>query len=105
MFFAKTEHFTRNIFISECVIPYSNYRHEDIYVSDESKKKAANSRHYRCDISRVWLEYAYEYYPEDKVNALIDFIFEKGINDITLSNVGFRKNGAPVIYDYSGYNG
>lgn len=104
MFLAKTEHFTSNLYISDRVIPYDDFRHEDIYVSEESRKKAYSPRNDCCDISRIWLEYAYEYYPEDKVNAFVDFIFKKGINDIGLHNVGFRKNGAPVIYDYSGYD-
>jgi hypothetical protein len=43
-----------------------------------------------------------EYYGEDRVNQLVDFLSEAGISDLHSSNVGIRAN-RPVLFDYSGY--
>ena len=43
-----------------------------------------------------------EYYGEDRVNQLVEFLSEVGINDLHNSNVGIRAN-CPVLFDYSGY--
>lgn len=44
-----------------------------------------------------------EYYGEDRVNQLVEFLSEVGISDLHSSNVGIRAN-RPVLFDYSGYN-
>jgi hypothetical protein len=44
-----------------------------------------------------------EYYGEDRVNQLVEFLSEVGINDLHSSNVGICAN-RPVLFDYSGYN-
>ena len=43
-----------------------------------------------------------EYYGEDRVNQLVEFLSEVGISDLHSSNVGIRAN-RPVLFDYSGY--
>ena len=43
-----------------------------------------------------------EYYGEDRVNQLVEFLSEEGISDLHTSNVGIRAN-RPVLFDYSGY--
>lgn len=44
-----------------------------------------------------------EYYGEDRVNQLVEFLSEVGISDLHSGNVGIRAN-RPVLFDYSGYN-
>lgn len=46
----------------------------------------------------------YEYYGEDKYRKMICFVQENNINDLHGGNFGYI-NGAPVIFDYSGYRG
>ena len=41
---------------------------------------------------------------EKKVKELIKFIYDLGLEDFHNGNIGFRKNGAPVLLDYSDYN-
>ena len=43
-----------------------------------------------------------EYYGEDRINQLVEFLNEVGISDLHSSNVGIRAN-RPVLFDYSGY--
>lgn len=43
-----------------------------------------------------------EYYGEDRVNQLVEFLSEVGISDLHVSNVGIRAS-RPVLFDYSGY--
>jgi hypothetical protein len=43
-----------------------------------------------------------EYYGEDRVNQLVEFLSEVGISDLHSGNVGICAN-RPVLFDYSGY--
>ena len=43
-----------------------------------------------------------EYYGENRVNQLVEFLSEVGISDLHSSNVGICAN-RPVLFDYSGY--
>ena len=51
-----------------------------------------------------WLARAIEWYGIDAINDLLAFIDLEHINDFHDGNVGFRKDGSPVILDYSGYD-
>ena len=44
-----------------------------------------------------------DYYGEERVNQLVEFLSEVGISDLHSSNVGIRAN-RPVLFDYSGYS-
>ena len=52
----------------------------------------------------VWIAFFIDWYGIINLEKLIDFLAEEGINDLCDRNLGYRKNGAPVIFDYSGYN-
>lgn len=43
-----------------------------------------------------------DYYGEERVNQLVEFLSEVGISDLHTSNVGICAN-RPVLFDYSGY--
>ena len=44
-----------------------------------------------------------DYYGEERVNQLVEFLSEVGISDLHTSNVGICAN-RPVLFDYSGYS-
>lgn len=72
--------------------------------SEEVKSKAACKLKYNnFSIPKEWLARAIDFYGEDLIDKLIKFIKENKINDLTIPNVGFRADGAPVILDYSGF--
>ena len=112
MFFAGTEYIgsTKSgvpIYRSERVnVGYEACEYRDDRVSEDSYKKASRIRSERksYSISVYWLALAYEYYDENKVNQLVDFVKRERINDLHDGNVGFRDNGEPVLLDYSGYH-
>lgn len=52
----------------------------------------------------VWIAFFIDWYGIINLEKLIDFLADEGINDLCDRNLGYRKNGAPVIFDYSGYN-
>jgi len=106
-FFAKTVFagFTEKthypIYLSERVIPFEDKDYESIKPSEDSVNKANNMI---TSISSRWLACAIDYYGQEEVSRLVDFIREERVGDFHAGNVGFRKDGAPVLLDYSGYN-
>lgn len=44
-----------------------------------------------------------QWYSEDRVAYLIDFLREYEVNDVHDANIGYTNDGLPVIIDYSGY--
>ena len=46
-----------------------------------------------------------DFYGEDFHKKLAQFIEDNGIDDFHSGNMGFRANGEPCIYDYSGFSG
>ena len=110
-FFASTKYYGSTVdhmpvYVSERV--YSLYENDEARhktnSSEENIKKAAaikEETHYRFSIE--WLSKAIEYYGEDAVKDLMAFIELEHINDFHEGNIGFRKDGSPVILDYSGY--
>lgn len=97
-----TEESKTPFYISERV-----YEFDDVSKSDKikpSKETINKIKEYKFyDISSKWLACAYEYYGGDAVKKLIDFIEEEEISDLHNGNIGFRADGAPVIFDYSSY--
>lgn len=51
-----------------------------------------------------WIAAFLDWYGLDEYKKLLAFIENWGINDLHGGNIGYRKNGAPVIFDYSGWN-
>ena len=110
--FAKTKYggMTSNnetpFYISERVFCYENFYEEENF-KDKKPSKESFEKAKKNSINGLpsrWLAIAYEYYGDTIVKKLLDFIAEEDINDLHDGNVGFRKNGAPVIFDYSGYS-
>ena len=112
IFFAGTEYIgsTKSgvpLYRSERVnVGYEYGEYRDSRVSKDSYDKASKIRSEKnsYSISIYWLALAYEYYDEDKVNQLVEFVKREKINDLHDGNVGFRDNGEPVLLDYSGYH-
>ena len=109
-FFAKTEYVGQAdcgtlIYKSERVLPYycENTLEMRRKVPSNEAKDSANK--VDTPLPFDWLVRAYDYYGEEKVKHLISFIEEHDLHDFHSDNVGFRKNGAPVILDYSDYRG
>ena len=69
-----------------------------------SQNSIDKARSKKSELDIYWLALAIDYYGEDAINKLLDFIDEKEISDLHNSNIGFRADGAPVIIDYSGFN-
>jgi len=92
---------------------YKSERVFEFYYSDELRKASKdsydkvkennlNGKYY--PISREWVAKAFDYYTEAEIDSLFNFIADMGINDLHDDNLGFRKDGSPVILDYSGFN-
>ena len=95
------------IYLAERV--YSFYENDTLrYVinsSEDSLKKAGElKKEYCVGFPPEWLAKAIEYYGLNDVIDLIAFVDLENINDFHSGNVGFRKDGSPVILDYSGYH-
>lgn len=52
---------------------------------------------------RDWLALAIDFFGEEKVFALLQFIDDNDIDDLHRNNYGFDDAGLPVIFDYSSY--
>lgn len=89
------------IYISERVLPFDCLNNEERSYSRDSYNKAGKMCG-RCPIE--WTAMALEYYGEELVKRLFKFIESEGIDDLHWGNVGIRKNGAPVLLDYSGFD-
>lgn len=112
-FFASTKYYGSTvegtpIYISERV--YGLYENDDarykITSSEDSNKKATEIRNgYSSPIACTeWLAKAIEFYGINAVMDLLAFIELEHISDFHTGNIGFRKDGSPVILDYSGYD-
>jgi len=107
-FFAKTEYIGQAdcgtlIYKSERVLPYYCENTLEIRKKEPSNKAKDSASEAKTPLPFGWLARAYDYYGEEKVKHLIDFIDEHDLHDFHDDNIGFRKNGAPVLLDYSDY--
>ena len=115
-FFAKTEYYGRTkngvpFYVSEKVADTDYYRYH--YDNDGDSKykdrldmlKLVNElyKKYYYETTRLWLLDAISWYGLDKTENLLKFLQDNNINDLHGGNVGRRANGAPVIFDYSGF--
>lgn len=72
--------------------------------SEDSREKV-KSLPTRCGIVKEWLATAIELTDIETVERLMLFLVENGIDsDLHNNNIGFNKNGFPVILDFSNYN-
>lgn len=95
----------KQFYVSERVIPY---RSSDNHARNDSKEivKTISSKYKKgWEFNSNWLGLVYEYYGEETVKALLQFVEDADMNDFHGGNLGFRAcNGAPVILDYSGFD-
>lgn len=109
-FFAKTEYlFTTKtgvkIYIQDKVENPDSYSFNR-EVSEETKEKYKeitstnnNARILTSDFAKVIIEH----YGVEKFVDLINFIGKYGLSDFHSTNVGYDKEGKPIIFDYSGF--
>jgi hypothetical protein len=93
-------------YISERVLPLtSNESYNFIHSSADSREKArALLSKSNAGMPREWLASVIEYYGSDFADKLIAFINKEDLYDFHSGNLGFRKDGSPVLLDYSGYD-
>ena len=71
--------------------------------SSEQSKQLFMKKFYRSEIqNEEFGGLLIDFYGEERVNQLVEFLSEVGISDLHSSNVGIRAN-RPVLFDYSGY--
>ena len=112
-FFASTKYIGQSIngkpiYISERVIPFNDNNEEvkektNSYTKENLETADTLRDEFRTRLSSEWIARAIEYYGFDRVLELLDFIDMENICDLHSNNIGFRINGAPVIFDYSSY--
>lgn len=91
------------VYVAERVYSFYDEEKRDMNQppSKDSLRKAKDAD---SNFPYEWLARAYEFYGDELVNRLIEFVKDTGINDFHTGNVGFRADGGPVLLDYSGYN-
>lgn len=82
-------------YVSERVIPYS-----PTAASEDSTLKA---RKIEAPLDSDWLANAIDFYGIDKVAKLVKFLDDRGLFDFHRGNLGMRKDGSPVLLDYSDF--
>ena len=104
MFFARTH------YIGSTVSNTPFYASERVicdYTPSPSQKSVDTLiykyRNFQYAINRTWSAAAIEYYGEELFGKFVAFIEQNGISDLHDGNIGYRKDGAPVLLDYSGY--
>lgn len=108
IFFPKTEIMgeckSGTIIKQEKVLDFYEY----CPVSEDETIEFVNSDiKYYCFADSLWVAAAIERYGKAMVDKLIDFLennFPIVIEDLHNGNIGFRKNGEPIILDFSGWN-
>ena len=74
------------------------------YGSEDSAKKAKESRKF---FHQHFAELIIEWYGEEVLEKLYKLFRESNSDlgsDLHSDNIGTRRDGSPVIYDYAGYN-
>lgn len=78
--------------------------------SEKSEQYAKSHFTYNCNFNGVcrlpveWTGRAIDLYGEDKVKDFLIFLKEAKISDLHTGNIGYTKDGKPVIFDYSGFS-
>ena len=93
----------RPIYIQEKVYPLWG-EHDKTEISEDSAKKAKESRKF---FHQHFAELIIEWYGEEVLEKLYKLFRESNSDlgsDLHSDNIGTRRDGSPVIYDYAGYN-
>ena len=108
MFFPKTEIFgeceSGYVLKQEKVITW--YDAKEKQSSEDSKNKAKNN-YFDFGAPKAWIALAIDWYGEELVNKLVKYCKEVDgdiDSDLHYNNIGFNKEGAPIILDFSGFS-
>lgn len=107
-FFASTEYYGESvngtpIYISERVQNFYTYEDKPSISISSQEKTNKLLEHFYTLLPFTWIALAIDYYGLEKVEKFIKFVDEENICDLHGDNIGFRKDGAPVLLDYSSY--
>ena len=112
IFFPKTEIMgeceSGTIIKQERVLDFYEYCPISEHETEHETIEFVNSNIKYCDFANSqWVAAAIERYGKAMVDKLIDFLennFPIVVKDLHNGNIGFRKNGEPIILDFSGWN-
>lgn len=111
------KYLARTAFWKKSKLGYSFYLQEkvnsynDEEISENSRKIAETYAGYSnaygtCPLyDEEWIGHFLDWYGEDEYRKLANFLISEDVDDLHCGNLGYRENGAPVIFDYSGYRG
>lgn len=107
-FFAETMLYKnksgKNFYLQEKIITFDNYENS-LEHSEKSKRTYESlNRSLKSVADSDWMQNVIDYYGVNKALAFFEYIYENQIDrDLHLGNLGYRKNGAPVLFDIAGY--
>ena len=80
------------------------YRYDGTLLSKEECDEIKSYTEERCrtSVDVIWANQFIQYYGKDIYGKFLNFIASHGINDLNLSNIGYKK-GRPIVLDYAGY--
>lgn len=102
----KRSKFNYPLYLQERVNVYN-----DEEISENSREIAETYAGYSnafgtCSLyDEEWIGHFLDWYGEEEYKKLANFLINEDINDLHYGNLGYRNDGAPVIFDYSGYRG
>ena len=79
----------------------NNTRYTTQELKDISKKSSKYNKYFKC--SPVWLKDFEIIYGKDTLDSFLRFCNTFGINDLHDANIGYTKEGKPIVFDYAGY--
>lgn len=120
---AEIEYFGKStngvsIYLQEAVVPFDYVEGSSKYFKSDKEYEDSKGEFYAlCERNRRtganinwlmfpsdWMIAALDYYGECFMLSFLIFCREHGLNDFHDGNVGWRKNGSPVILDWAGFN-
>lgn len=72
--------------------------------ADYKKASEATSNAKYSELPAYWVASAVDFFGLEKVVDLLKFLKEQCLSDFHNANIGFMADGAPILFDYSGYN-
>lgn len=114
-FFAKTELFCRvdghPIYLQDKVIVYAEGGYQSFPPSEQSKQYCEKHFSYENKsfkgaktLPNDWVAKAVDLYGAEEVENFLVFLEKERFSDLHYHNIGYTRDGRPVILDYSGYH-
>lgn len=103
--FAETASLGNGFYVQERAESCFNYCDETRSSSKDSLKKAEEweKEYITGGFATEWVAIAIDFYGEEVVEHFLTYA-RQNIHDIHTGNYGYRFDGSPVIFDYSGYS-